>query len=64
VSAPDGRPGCVPPGGGYGRRMGLVSKVVKIGIAKKLYDEARKPQNQQKARDLYAKFQASRQNRH
>ncbi len=26
--------------------MGLVSKIVKIGIAKKLYDEARKPENQ------------------
>ena len=41
--------------------MGLMSKVVKIGIAKKVYDEARKPENQQKARDLYAQFQASRQ---
>lgn len=40
--------------------MGLMSKIVKIGIAKKLYDEARKPQNQQKAREAYAKFQASR----
>lgn len=40
--------------------MGLMSKVVKLGIAKKLYDEARKPENQQKARDAYAKFQASR----
>jgi hypothetical protein len=43
--------------------MGLMSKAVKIGIAKKLYDEARKPENQQKARELYAKFQASRQNK-
>ena len=41
--------------------MGLMSKVVKIGIAKKVYDEARKPENQQKAREAYAKFQASRQ---
>lgn len=38
-----------------------MSKVVKIGIAKKVYDEVRKPENQQKARDAYAKFQASRQ---
>ena len=38
-----------------------MSKVVKIGIAKKVYDEARKPENQQKARDLYTKLQASRQ---
>jgi len=41
--------------------MGLVSKVVKLGIAKKIYDEARKPENQKKAKDAYAKFQASRQ---
>lgn len=41
--------------------MGLISKVVKVGIAKKIYDEVRKPANQQKARDAYAKFQASRQ---
>jgi hypothetical protein len=41
--------------------MGLVSKLVKLGIAKKIYDEARKPENQQKAKDAYAKFQASRQ---
>ena len=41
--------------------MGLVSKVVKLGIVKKIYDEARKPENQKKAKDAYAKFQASRQ---
>lgn len=41
--------------------MGLVSKVVKLGIAKKIYDEARKPENQKKAKDAYTKFQASRQ---
>jgi PHD/YefM family antitoxin component YafN of YafNO toxin-antitoxin module len=43
--------------------MGLISKVVKIGIAKKLYDEARKPENQRKAREAYAKFQAGRTKR-
>ena len=41
--------------------MGLMSKVVKLGVAKKVYDEVRKPENQQKARDAYAKFQAKRQ---
>jgi hypothetical protein len=41
--------------------MGLVSKLVKLGIAKKIYDEARKPENQQKAKDAFAKFQSSRQ---
>ena len=40
-----------------------MSKVVKIGIAKKLYDEARKPHNQQKAKDAYAQFKASRADR-
>ncbi len=40
--------------------MGLMSKVVKIGIAKKIYDEARKPENQRRAREAYAKFQESR----
>ena len=40
--------------------MGIMSKVLKVGIAKKLYDEARKPHNQQKARDAWAKFQANR----
>jgi hypothetical protein len=41
--------------------MGLISKVVKLGIAKKIYDEVRKPTNQQKARDAYTRFQTSRQ---
>ena len=41
--------------------MGLMSKVVKLGIAKKIYDEARKPENQRKAREAFEKFQASRQ---
>lgn len=40
-----------------------MSKIVKIGIAKKVYDEVRKPHNQQKARDAYAKFQATRTNK-
>lgn len=34
--------------------MGLVSGLVKVGIAKKLFDEARKPQNQAKAKELFA----------
>jgi hypothetical protein len=41
--------------------MGMMSKIVKLGIAKKVYDEARKPENQRKAKEAYAKFQASRQ---
>ncbi|HSE07880.1 MAG TPA: hypothetical protein VLB29_04380 [Nocardioidaceae bacterium] len=40
-----------------------MSKLVKLGIAKKVYDEARKPENQQRAREAYEKFQASRKNK-
>ena len=43
--------------------MGLFKKAMVVGVAKKVYDEARKPHNQQKAKDAYAKFQASRANR-
>lgn len=50
-----------PGGHGYTSGMGLISKVAKIGIAKAIYDQARKPENQQRAREAYAKFQASRQ---
>ena len=35
--------------------MGFLSKLTKGGVAKKAMDEARKPQNQQKLRDLAAK---------
>ena len=37
--------------------MGLLSGLVKAGIAKKVVDEARKPQNQAKARKLLAQLQ-------
>ena len=40
--------------------MGLLSGLLKAGVAKKVIDEARKPQNQAKARELFAKAQASR----
>ena len=33
--------------------MGLLSGLMKAGVAKKVYDEARKPHNQAKAKDLY-----------
>ena len=33
--------------------MGLLSGLLKAGIAKKVFDEARKPRNQEKARDLF-----------
>ena len=36
--------------------MGLISGLVKAGIAKKVYDEARKPHNQAKAKQLLAQL--------
>lgn len=38
--------------------MGLLNKLVKAGVAKKLFDEARKPENQRKAKELYRQFKA------
>ena len=40
--------------------MGLLSGLLKAGIAKKVYDEARKPQNQAKAKELLAQLRAKR----
>ncbi len=33
--------------------MGLLSGLLKAGIAKKVYDEARKPHNQAKAKEMF-----------
>ena len=38
--------------------MGLLSGLLKAGVAKKVYDEARKPKNQAKARQLLAQLQS------
>ncbi len=38
--------------------MGLMSKLTKIGIAKKVLDEARKPENQQKVKQMVGKAKA------
>ncbi len=38
--------------------MGLFNGLVKAGIAKKVADEARKPQNQARARQLLQKLQS------
>ena len=43
--------------------MGLLNGLVKAGIAKKLFDEARKPQNQAKAKQLLAQLQNSKKRR-
>lgn len=40
--------------------MGIMSKVVKLGIAKKVYDEARKPENRARIKDAVAKLQDRR----
>ncbi len=40
--------------------MGLLKGLMKAGVAKKLIDEARKPHNQQKARELFEKARQSR----
>ena len=36
----------------------MLSGLMKAGIAKKLFDEARKPQNQAKAKQLFAQLQS------
>ncbi len=38
----------------------MLKKVAALGIAKKVYDEARKPHNQKKIQDTVAKIQAKR----
>ena len=40
--------------------MGLLNGALKGIVAKKLIDEARKPHNQQKARELFEKARQSR----
>ncbi len=55
-SAPKGNRGKV-------RFMGLMNKLVKFGIAKKALDQAQKPENQQKAKDLLTQVSAKLKNR-
>ena len=43
--------------------MGILKKAGAIGIAKKVYDEARKPHNQAKIKEAVAKVQARRKGR-
>ena len=43
--------------------MGLLSGLIKAGIAKKVYDEARKPANQAKAKEMLARLRAKRGSR-
>lgn len=48
---------------GYLGVMGIMKKVAAIGIAKKVYDEARKPQNQARIKVGVAKVQQARAKR-
>ncbi len=43
--------------------MGLLRGLVKAGIAQKVFTEARKPQNQAKARQLLTQLQSRRKGR-
>ena len=45
---------------GYDDRMGMMSKIVKAGMLKKVYDEARKPENQRKIKEAVASMQQKR----
>ncbi len=38
--------------------MGILKKVAALGVAKKVYDEARKPHNQQKIRSAVDRVQS------
>ncbi len=40
--------------------MGLIRKVIAAGVVKKIYDEARKPENQRRIKDAIASVQAKR----
>jgi hypothetical protein len=46
--------------GGYRASMKLLRSVAALGIAKKLYDEARKPQNQAKIRSAIDRARSQR----
>ena len=44
--------------------MKLLRSAAAIALAKKLYDEAQKPENQRRIRETVAKVKAKRQRRH
>jgi hypothetical protein len=47
-------------GRGYGRGMKLLRSAAVIGLARKAYTEAQKPQNQARIKEAVAKVQARR----
>lgn len=46
---------------GYGACMGMLRKFAFIGIAKKLYDESRKPENQRRINEAMAMVKERRE---
>ena len=36
--------------------MGMIGSIVKAGMAKKVFDEARKPHNQRKAKEMFSRL--------
>jgi hypothetical protein len=50
-------PGCFP---GYVGCMGLIRNAAVIGIAKVIYDQARKPENQARLRSALAQVRSNR----
>ena len=48
------------PNWGYAGAMKLLRSATAIGIAKTVYDQARKPENQARLKDAVEKFRASR----
>lgn len=53
-------PGVGMPDRGYVPDMGLMRKTAAFGIAKKLFDEARKPHNQAKIRSAFDSLKGNR----
>ncbi len=43
--------------------MGLFAAITRLGVAKKVFNTARKPENQQKIKDAVARLRARRQSR-
>lgn len=43
--------------------MGILNGLVKAGVAKKIFDEARKPENQAKAKELFQQLRSKKQPR-
>lgn len=52
---------CGGPEPGYSPGMGLMKKAMVIGVAKKLYDESRKPENQKRIQGAVDSFKARRE---